>query len=240
MGGEVSAIGSAWAGFGWSTRVAEAHRTRADLAVRAEVAWSRRSSESCSVGEVAVGSRRPNLELPKWKHRWISELASRAVGVDILADEVAELCRKGFDVRCVDATSEVDLGERFSRVFMGDVIEHVDNPVALLRFARRHLAPGGRILCTTPNPYFVTYIVDALRSGAFIPNAEHVTWITPTMALELAHRAGLRLSEYWHVQGEGKTMGRKLGVKVLSALNLRDSEVFSGSFCYLFEAGSPD
>ena len=53
---------------------------------------------------------------------------------------------KGFDFRHVDATSDVDLGDRFDRVFIGDVIEHVNDPVALLNFAKRHLQPNGRIL----------------------------------------------------------------------------------------------
>jgi 2-polyprenyl-3-methyl-5-hydroxy-6-metoxy-1,4-benzoquinol methylase len=60
--------------------------------------------------------------------------------LDILAPLVEELRGRGFNVRCVDATSDADLGERFEIVFAGDVIEHVDNAVALLRFAGRHLA----------------------------------------------------------------------------------------------------
>lgn len=174
------------------------------------------------------------VELPTWKHGRIKKWASRAVGVDILPGAVDELNARGFDVRCVDATSDVDLGERFERVVLGDVIEHVDSPVGLLRFARRHLAPGGLVLCSTPNPFFITYVVQSLRFGRYIPNAEHVVWITPTMALELAHRAELELEEYWHVQGEGKTLGRKVAVKVISALGVRDSEAFTGCFYYIF------
>lgn len=174
------------------------------------------------------------VERPGWKHGRIRRWASSVVGVDILPDQVAELQARGFDVRCIDATSEQHLGQMFERVVLGDVIEHVDNPVALLAFARRHLAVDGRILCSTPNPFFISYVVEGLRRGNYIPNAEHVSWITPTMALELAHRAGLELAEYWHVQGEGKTFRRKLGVTVLSALRLRDTEPFSGSFYYIF------
>jgi hypothetical protein len=73
-----------------------------------------------------------------------------------------------------------------------------------------------------------------LVDGMFIPNAEHVSWISPTMALELAHRAGLTLDGYWHTQGEGKTPLRSLGVKVLDRVGLRDSELFSGCFYYVF------
>lgn len=180
------------------------------------------------------------IDQPHWRHGKVRSWARRSVGVDILPEQVAELNRRGFDVRCVDATSDCDLGERFERVVLGEVIEHVDNPVALLKFARRHVAPGGLVLCTTPNPFFLTYVVEALRSGSYIPNAEHVGWITPTMALELAHRANLELEEYWHAQGNGKTLARKAIVGVLSLLKIRDREPFVPTFYYVFSPAAAD
>ena len=180
------------------------------------------------------------VDSPTWKHEKIRKVAARTVGVDILEDQVHELVRRGYDVRVADATSAEDLGERFDRVVVGDVIEHVGNPVALLQFAKRHLKPGGLALFTTPNPLFIVYTLQALRSGPLIPNAEHVSWISPTMALELGHRADFPLSSYWHVQGEGKTLPRKFAVRLLSWLGIRDKEPFSGSFYYIFTAGSAE
>ena len=191
-----------------------------------------RDAVTLDVGVVAHDIERTTS--PMWKHNMIRSTAKRAVGVDIIEEAVAQLVERGFDVRCIDATSETDLGERFERVVIGDVIEHVDNPVKLLQFAQRHLAADGRILCTTPNPFFVATLVRSVRDGTFIPNAEHVSWVSPTMALELAHRAGLELDSYWHTQGEGKTLLRSLAVKALDAAKLRDSELFSGCFYYVF------
>ncbi len=177
-------------------------------------------------------------ETPKWRHNLIRRNARSAMGIDILEDAVRVLAQRGLNVRAVDATSDTDLGERFDRVVCGDVLEHVDNPLRLLAFARRHLAPGGRILCTTPNPFFVPFLFRSLREGRFIANAEHVGWITPTCAMELARRSGLELAELWHTQGEGKTPMRKLAVGALSLLRLRDSELFSGNFYYVFAAAT--
>lgn len=171
----------------------------------------------------------------EWRHDMIKNVASHVVGVDILEDEIKQLCARGYDVRFVDATSENDLGDRFDRIVIGDVIEHVDNPVALLRFAARHLEPSGRILCSTPNPLFIGHVIDGLRDGLFIPNAEHVTWITPTMALELAHRANLTLNSYWHIQGKGHSLIRRSVVKALMLTGMLDSEIFAGAFYYIFE-----
>ncbi len=173
-----------------------------------------------------------------WKHDTMKSLASRIVGIDIIEEAVSSLQARGYDVRHVDATSDVDLGERFSRIVIGDVIEHVDNPVGLLKFAARHLLPGGRILCTTPNPFFVDNIISTFRNSVSVVNADHVTWITPSMALELASRAGIKLCCYWHIQGKGITLTRKLASRVLLMFGLLDNELFAGSFCYQFEHDS--
>ena len=140
----------------------------------------------------------------------------------------------GYDVRLMDATSDDDMGERFERVVIGDVIEHVDDQVKLLKFAARHLAPGGRILCTTPNPFYVGYFVEMFRHGMVIENAEHVGFITPSNALELAHRAGVRLDELHHFGGGGNTFLRRSLISILKFTGLIRFEMFSRSYIYVF------
>lgn len=169
-----------------------------------------------------------------WRHERIRANASRTVGIDIIEDAVRALCERGYDVRLMDATSDEYLGERFSRVIIGDVIEHVDNPVALLRFAARHLAHDGLILCTTPNPFFIGHLVSGFRNPPFIANAEHISWITPTMAMEIGVRANLELSAYHHVQGSGSTFVRKQLVRLLRLLGQSNKEIFAGSYHYVF------
>ncbi len=172
---------------------------------------------------------------PRWRHNLIKDVASSVVGIDILEEPIQQLQHRGYDVRVVDATSDIDIGQRFSRVVMGDVIEHVDNPVALLRFARRHLAAQGLILCSTPNPFYLGSLISGLREGTFIANAEHVSWITPTMALELGQRAGLRLTRYWHARKTSGPILRKLAMKPLELLGVLDTEMAARTFVYVFE-----
>lgn len=131
-----------------------------------------------------------------WRHRRIARAASYCLGLDILEPLVAQLNQRGFNVRCVDATSDADLGERFDVVFIGDVVEHVDNPLALLRFAKRHLAASGRLLVATPNPFSRKFFRQFRREGVIVVNLDHVAWFSPTMALELARRSGLQLVAY--------------------------------------------
>ncbi len=128
---------------------------------------------------------------PGWRHGRIAQVAGYCLGLDILAPLVDELNQQGLNVRCVDATSDVDLGERFDLVFIGDVIEHVENPSALLRFSARHLAASGRLFVSTPNPFSRKFVRQFFRQGLMVVNLDHLSWLTPTMALELARRTGL-------------------------------------------------
>lgn len=130
-----------------------------------------------------------------WEHGRIAKVARRATAVEINPDLCAHYQAKGFDFRCADATSDIDLGERFERVFMGDVIEHVNDPVALLRFAARHLRPDGAILLTTPNPFAPRFRTHrARRRTAYVmANLEHTRWVSVSNMHELAWRVGLEL-----------------------------------------------
>lgn len=171
---------------------------------------------------------------PDWKHAKIARWSRSCLGIDILEDELEVLRGRGYEVARMDATSRRFLGRRFERIVIGDVIEHVDDPVSLLRFARRHLRLSGRILVTTPNPYWVLFLWESLRTGTYVANADHVRWVSPTMALELARRADLRLDSYWQYQPTGRSrLGKRIFDGVRSRLIPR-SELFTHSFYYVF------
>lgn len=174
-----------------------------------------------------------HMEAEGWKHQYLREWSDDVLGVDILAAEIDLLKQRGFRVVQADATSEVDLGERFERVVIGDVIEHVEKPVALLRFAARHLEPGGLILVRTPNPYFYGYLLRHLREESLISNAEHLAWISPSMALELGRRADLELEAYHQLQPFGSSPVKRL-LNALRNLFFRRSDLFAAAFFYVY------
>lgn len=181
-----------------------------------------------------VGAVDPGAELAGrlWKHRFIARWARRAVAVDNDLAGVRAMREEGFDARLVDATGTASIGERFDTVWVGDVVEHVDDPVALLRFARRHKRSDGVVLMKTPNPHFWKYVLRGVR-GTFVSNIDHVNWVSPSMALELGRRAGIRLERYWAVQSCGG------GVAERAVHWLRDrlapaSELFAWSYVYDF------
>jgi SAM-dependent methyltransferase len=46
---------------------------------------------------------------------------------------------------------ELELGERYDTVIAGHILEHVDDPAAVLAVARAHLADGGVLVADVPN-----------------------------------------------------------------------------------------
>jgi SAM-dependent methyltransferase len=150
-----------------------------------------------SVLDIGAGEHDPSFySLDGWEHGQIVKVASKAVAVEI-DPKLCEFYReKGFDFRCLDATSDVDLGERFERIFIGDVIEHVNDPVALLRFAGRHLAPGGAVLVTTPNPFAPRVLGKRAKMDTYyvMANLEHTRWMSTSTMYEVSRRAGLEMS----------------------------------------------
>lgn len=104
---------------------------------------------------------------------------------------------KGYNVRCVDATTDAYLGELFDVVVLGDIIEHVNNPVNLLLFAKRHLNDKGIILISTPNPYYINTILKYLNNEYPYINMDHIFWVTPFNMNELCCRVELTFLNYY-------------------------------------------
>jgi SAM-dependent methyltransferase len=94
----------------------------------------------------------------------LARAGHQVVGVDIEPEAIAAarallsaepaLVRDRVEL-CVGDALIVDLGEsRFDTVALGEVIEHLEDPSAMLERAATLLKPGGRVVLTTPFGYF--------------------------------------------------------------------------------------
>ncbi len=160
-----------------------------------------------------------HIDSEDWKHNEIKKLASYCVGVDIDEKMVDYLNQKGFNIKFMDATSDDYLGEKFDIVLMGDVLEHVDNPKKLLEFAKRHLNPEGKLIATTPNPFFLVSFLKNFFKSPHMVLLEHTCWITPTNAVELARRSELNFHRYLFFK-KSKFKGFKFFVQTIFKLFL--------------------
>lgn len=130
----------------------------------------------------------------QWLHRKIGRVASHCVGVDIDEGCVNRLRKMGYDMRSCDV-EELDLGERFDVVVAGEFIEHVLNVGRFLDSARKHLAPNGILVITTPNVFSLVSMPGLLKPfqrnrGT---NPTHVAWYCKTMLRQLLSLNGFEI-----------------------------------------------
>ncbi|MBS0241999.1 MAG: methyltransferase domain-containing protein [Proteobacteria bacterium] len=127
-----------------------------------------------------------------WLHKHLRRTARSIVGLDLSEQGVSELSARGYDVVCGDATT-VSLGKKFDVVMAGEIIEHVDNPGQFLANLAKHLAPGGILVVTTPNPFYALHMFEGtvLKDPGARWNEQHVSWFCPFTLKNLAERAGL-------------------------------------------------
>jgi 2-polyprenyl-3-methyl-5-hydroxy-6-metoxy-1,4-benzoquinol methylase len=148
-------------------------------------------------------------------HRHIHEQAAYCLGCDVLGPELEHLKALGYNVICHDITS-TPLDERFDLIILGEIIEHLGRPADLLGNCSKMLAPKGKVILTTPNPWFVTYLLRGLFGKApLVDSVDHVAWYDPATIYELADRAGLRLEKFTGIRAS-KTYTLK--AKLLFAL----------------------
>jgi 2-polyprenyl-3-methyl-5-hydroxy-6-metoxy-1,4-benzoquinol methylase len=89
--------------------------------------------------------------------RFLGAASDEVLGIDSHEPSIAyateHFSRPGLEFACRTAASVADGAERFDVVVLADVLEHLDDPAALLQRSRSVLSPGGMLLITVPNGY---------------------------------------------------------------------------------------
>lgn len=134
-----------------------------------------------------------------WLHGRLCEAFNDVTGLDYAEDEVRELNQRGYDVVHADAES-FDLPETYDMVVAGELIEHLSNPGRFLQRVRNHLKSSGRLLLTTPNPWYYGYFLQATR-GEVLSNPEHTCWFDKRTLRQLLSRYGFEVEHFEYVTG---------------------------------------
>lgn len=82
----------------------------------------------------------------------------------------------------------------FDTVLAGEVIEHLDKPLQFLHGCFQLLKPGGRLILSTPNPYYPPYILlNWFLIRKYFYNEGHLFAFTPRLMMRLCEMAGFEV-----------------------------------------------
>ncbi|MBI2596892.1 class I SAM-dependent methyltransferase [Candidatus Daviesbacteria bacterium] len=146
---------------------------------------------------------------PEWLHGKLREVAKSLVGLDYEETIVKKLQDKGWNIIVSDAqnfniTKKYPLG--FDVIVVSDVIEHLVNPGAFLSCVRKHLAPGGILLLTTPHAYGLAFFLEVVLLGEENINDDHTMTFSRKNIYWLLEKCGLQVKEfYWLIQDSSKS-----------------------------------
>jgi SAM-dependent methyltransferase len=125
------------------------------------------------------------------------------LGLEVVP-EIVEIARWRFPDRqfeCLDLEGpwpETVAGRQFDHVLLLAVLEHLRQPLAVLRQAAEVLAPDGTVILTTPHPRARWVHGLGARWGLFSrdADAEHERFLGRAELYHLAGRAGLNVIHY--------------------------------------------
>ena len=157
----------------------------------------------------------------KLLHKRIHDVGSDVIGLDLDESVVEQMLRLGFNVVCDDAENPQHLNGSgaFEAIIAGDIIEHLNNPGAMLAAMKSRLAPNGVFVISTPSPFRWYNPIFAIIGHEF-NHPHHTAWFSPLTLTTLAERHGYQVVR-WHVMDmvtapidNEDSPGKKLG-KVL-------------------------
>lgn len=155
-------------------------------------------------------------------HTRLAETASKLIGLDSdkqAVDFLVENC--GFN-----GIYEFDLfsnhlpvgieGMKFDYIILGEVLEHVDNPVSFLAEMNLKFSKiASQIIVTVPNIASIIRLRQIAKNFECI-NTDHRYWFTPYTLSKVVLRAGMKLTEIHgtdaHFPGKFFKWGFKLGL----------------------------
>lgn len=170
---------------------------------RYPVKTDRHSSHSIVMRMCGTGDGRRLLDVGCARGHLGSSLADegwQVTGIEADATDAAVARTKG--LRVIEQTAEVafeSMTEVFDVIVFADVLEHMVDPLMVLKSARRCLASGGRIIVSIPNVAHLT-VRAQLMLGRFnyadrgIMDRTHLRFFTRRTLIEMIREAGLSIS----------------------------------------------
>jgi 2-polyprenyl-3-methyl-5-hydroxy-6-metoxy-1,4-benzoquinol methylase len=131
---------------------------------------------------------------------WLSQQGFRASGLDPAVDAVAAATARGAEAHCatLEAWAEEPANAaRYGAIALVHVLEHVPDPIAVLKTVHSLLAPGGAVAFQVPNDF--TEIQAAAEAAGierrrwWVAAPDHINYFRPESARAACAEAGLEV-----------------------------------------------
>lgn len=140
-----------------------------------------------------------------WIHGYLSQVSSKCIGLDInleAIDYLRNICGIT-NVMHADITkiipSSLLQSSPWDNVFLGEIIEHVNNPVEFLKSLKKGLGSNAKeLVVTAPNAIRWENFKN-LRKGVECINSDHRYWFTPYTLAKIVLEAGFRPTTFYFV-----------------------------------------
>lgn len=130
-----------------------------------------------------------------WLHRRLDEVSKEVLGIDNSLEGIQYMHEQlGYSNAVYEDILEGEIHESLRRewdsMIMGEILEHVDNPVAFLSKIRERYAKYVKeLVITVPNAFSIKNSFYAIRHSEKI-NTDHRYWFTPYTLNKILIRAG--------------------------------------------------
>lgn len=173
-------------------------------------------------------------ESEHWLHARIAKVSTSTIGADIDQKGIDSLQGKGYEIYTPEELESKINGKKFDAIVMGDVIEHVDNPVEFLQFYTKYLADDGKMIICTPNVFGIRYTLQIFFFGQSGTNPEHTFGFEPYTMLELFDRASVMPDEFLWLKEYSKAANFKQKfIRMKSAILIWMRKYYSANFMFI-------
>jgi len=140
-----------------------------------------------------------------WLHERLTKVCRECVGVDINQEGLDYIKGIGFaDVHYLNIIED-DIPDfikvrKWDYMLLGELLEHIDNPVAFLKkINEKYRLYTDKLIITVPNGFRLQNFSAALKHQEWI-NSDHRYWFSPYTLAKIATHAGFEVESFGFVQ----------------------------------------
>jgi len=136
-----------------------------------------------------------------WLHNRLVEKSEFCLGIDINEEGIDHMKKMGYpDVICHNIIEDIPCPEiintKWDYMIMGEILEHVDNPVMFLSSIKeKYSGCIDKIIITVPSAFRYVNFKYILKGIEKI-NSDHRYWFTPYTLAKIVSSAGLKVESF--------------------------------------------